>query len=155
MIISTDNVKLKQYFDQADRKDRGYLDEDGYDDEDDEEDSDEEDERPKLASKRKAAAPQRDRGRPKKAKAEKLQPLTYQLRSRCRETEGQIYYRPDDGTIKFKDKNLASFVGKASLPGCGNLSFTALKVSDDPGSMSRSWYDYTERQYEMERVSRW
>ncbi|KAL5341747.1 hypothetical protein BJX70DRAFT_395480 [Aspergillus crustosus] len=150
MIISTDAAKLEQYADQADRR-GGYLDEEEYDSEEDEEDEDEEGQRPSVGSKMKAATPQRGRGRPKKANTEKPQPLTYQLKSRCRELEGQIYSQPDDGTLKFK-KGLASFVGNASLPACGDLSFTARKVSDKPSGRLKKWSDYSEDQYEMERL---
>lgn len=67
-----------------------------------------------------------------------------------------IYLQTDKGTITFKDKNLASFKGVAGFPCVAKgVSFLARKISDLPRSSGRDWSDYSERQYEIERVNRW
>lgn len=141
MLIGTDITGLEQYGAQADREAEGDSEEDGG--------------RPQIGTKRKALSPNKDRGRPKKAQAGT--PQTYQLRSRHREQgEGVIDPDPAAGIIKFKDKNLAEFVGKADLSDVGSgVSFTARKITDEPCPRRREWADYSEEQYERERVGRW
>ncbi|OJJ03245.1 hypothetical protein ASPVEDRAFT_72968 [Aspergillus versicolor CBS 583.65] len=142
MLIGTDIAALKQYGAQADREAEG--------------DSEEEDGgTPQIGTKRKALSPNKDRGRPKKAQAGT--PQTYQLRSRHREQgEGVIDPDPAAGIIKFKDKHLAEFVGRADLSDVGSgVSFTARKITDEPCPRRREWADYSEEQYERELVGRW
>jgi hypothetical protein len=63
---------------------------------------------------------------------------------------------PAAGIIKFKDKNLAEFVGRADLSDVGSgVSFTARKITDEPCPRRREWADYSEEQYERELVGRW
>ncbi|GFN20842.1 AT hook motif family protein [Aspergillus tubingensis] len=94
----------------------------------------------------------------KKAKAEKTsEPYTYRLKLRCRETgEGQIFFKPEYGTIKFRDEKFAAFTAEAVFPCVGSgITFTARKVSDDPCPSGEKWEDYSEEAYEYARVSRW
>lgn len=154
MLIGTDTAALEQYGARADREDGGYVDdEDDYDSEEEEEE--EEGGKPQTGSKRKAPPPKRGRGRPKKAQTGTRTPQTYQLKARCREHEGPIDSEAGAGTIKFKDKNLAAFVGTADLSSIGSgVSFTARKFTDDPRPHQSEWADYSAEQYERERVSR-
>ncbi|KAL4969040.1 uncharacterized protein BDV14DRAFT_166165 [Aspergillus stella-maris] len=160
MLISADEALLEGYCDRADYDERHAFSEEEDDDLDDEEDSEDEGEyqRPQPGSKRKApATPQRGRGRPKKATKTKSNPLKYFLKSRSCETgEGQIFPDPEDGTLKFKDGNLAAFTGEASLPCVGGaVSFTARKVSGDSSGWAEEWADYSDEVAENARVSRW
>lgn len=94
----------------------------------------------------------------KKAKAEKTsEPYTYRLKLKCRETgEGQIFFEPNYGTIKFEDGKFAAFTAEAGFPCLGSgMAFTAWKVSDDPCPSGEKWEDYSEAAYEYARVSRW
>ncbi|KAL4784615.1 hypothetical protein BJX76DRAFT_367481 [Aspergillus varians] len=144
IILGTGHAVLRQYCSRADRKGGGYSFGGCYDEEEDGR-NEEEDERPKVGSKRKAPAPQRVSGRPKNVKAGDSPSHTYRVKLRCRETEGPIHSQASDGTIKFKDSSLSSFVGEASLPCVGNaVSFTAQKVSDVPSSQQSEWADYSE-----------
>ncbi|OJZ82668.1 hypothetical protein ASPFODRAFT_63855 [Aspergillus luchuensis CBS 106.47] len=108
-------------------------------------------------TKRKTIA--RKQSRPsKKAKAERTsKPYTYRLKLRCRETgEGQIFFEPEYGTIKFSDENFAAFTAEAVFPCVGSrITFTARKVSDNPCPSGEKWEDYSEAAYEYARVSRW
>ncbi|OJI88901.1 hypothetical protein ASPTUDRAFT_60699 [Aspergillus tubingensis CBS 134.48] len=76
---------------------------------------------------------------------------------RCRETgEGQIFFKPEYGTIKFRDEKFAAFTAEAVFPCVGSgITFTARKVSDDPCPSGEKWEDYSEEAYEYARVSRW
>jgi hypothetical protein len=167
MIISAEKNALEQFCSQLDREAGSDRDEDWNEkeDEDEEKDDDEDgneddvenDRKPTTGSKRKAEAP-RGRGRlPKKSKAGAAQPRTYLLRLKCRETgEGEIQYTAENGTIIFKDENLASFIGRANLPCVGQgVPFSARKISDAPACSRNSWADYSERAYEYARVGRW
>ncbi|GLB11813.1 hypothetical protein AtubIFM57258_008683 [Aspergillus tubingensis] len=94
----------------------------------------------------------------KKAKAEKTsEPYTHRLKLRCRETgEGQIFFKPNYGTIKFKDGKFAAFTAEAGFPCLGSgMTFTARKVSDHPRPSGEEWEDYSEDVYEYARVRRW
>ncbi|XRM46844.1 hypothetical protein ABZX51_009868 [Aspergillus tubingensis] len=94
----------------------------------------------------------------KKAKAEKTsEPYTYLLKLRCRETgEGQIFFEPNYGTIKFKDVKFAAFTAEAGFPCLGSgMTFTARKVSDHPRPSGEEWEDYSDDAYEYTRVRRW
>jgi hypothetical protein len=167
MIISAENNALEQYCSLLDREVESDLDEDWNEkeDEDEEEDEDEDendddvenDRKPSTGSKRKAEAPP-GRGRlPKKSNAGAAQPRTYLLRLKCRETgEGEIQYTAEKGTIKFKDENLAGFIGTANLPCVGQgVRFTARKISDTPACPGNSWADYSKRAHDYARVRRW
>ncbi len=152
MIISTDKNALEQYCSQLDRE----ADSNSDAEEDDEEDEDED--KRTTFSKRKAKAT-RGRGHPsKKSKAGRAaQPRTYQLKLKCRETgEGETQSTAMNGTIKFKDGKLASFMGKADLPCVGQgVPFTARKISDAPSHSENSWAYYSETVYDYARVGRW
>jgi hypothetical protein len=153
MIISAERNALEQYCSQLDCEAESDWDEN----EDEDEGEVEDNRKPTTSSKRKAEAPQ-GRGRPpKKSKAGAAQPRTYLLKLKCRETgEGVIQSTEEKGTIKFKDENLASFIGKANLPCVGQgIPFTARKISDTPARPRNSWADYSERAYEYARVRRW
>ncbi|KAI9371398.1 hypothetical protein BJX61DRAFT_548286 [Aspergillus egyptiacus] len=155
MVIGTERKMLEGYCARVDDEGEDYSDE--YDSDEDEEEDEEEDQRPKAGSKRKAPSPPRGRGRPKKAKAAKSRSLTYHMLLRCRETgEGQIFSDPDEGTIKFKDASLSSFVGEVDLPFVGSgVSFTARKVSDVPCSQQTEWAEFSEERSEYAGVNRW
>ena len=151
MVISAEKSALKQYCSQLDRDamsdwDEEDEDQDGEEDEDEDEDDDDvrNDRKPTPGSKRKAEAP-RGQGRlPKKSKTGATQPYTYLLRFKCRETgEGELQ-PTQEGTITFKDENLASFIGKADLPCVGDDEpFTGRKISNEPARPRNSWDDYT------------
>ncbi|GKZ29878.1 hypothetical protein AbraIFM66950_006839 [Aspergillus brasiliensis] len=113
-------------------------------------------ERPAIGTKRKPIAPKR--GRPsKKAKAGKTQSYTYQFKFRCRECgEGEIFSRPEHGTMKCNDGNFATLTAKAGFPCVGpSVTFTARKVSHDPELSDEEWDDYSEGAYEHARTRRW
>lgn len=153
MIIGAEKNALEQYCSRLDCEAESDWDED----EDEDESEVENNRKPTAGSKRKAEAPQ-GRGRPpKKSKAGAAQPRTYLLKLKCRETgEGVIQSTEEKGTIKFKDENLASFIGKANLSCVGQgVPFTARKISDTPARPRNSWADYSERAYEYARVRRW
>ncbi|KAJ5630174.1 hypothetical protein N7528_003831 [Penicillium herquei] len=154
MIIGADKATVARY---CSRVDDNHYDDESDDDDEDEDDSDSTDlkgsGKSKTGSKRKAPAPKRTKG-PKKPKTTMV--LTYQLSLRCEETgEGEIFSRPGDGTIKFKDGKFASFTGDAAIPYVCSGVFTARKVSNSPDSHNKEWADYSERQYERARISRW
>ena len=151
MVISAEKSALKQYCSQLDRDamsdwDEEDEDEDGEEDEDEDEDDDDvrNDRKPTPGSKRKAEAPRSQGPLPKKSKAGATQPHTYLLRFKCRETgEGELQ-PTQEGTITFKDENLASFIGKADLPCVGDDEpFTGRKISNEPARPRNSWDDYT------------
>ncbi|RHZ47825.1 hypothetical protein CDV55_101056 [Aspergillus turcosus] len=154
MIICSEKVALDEYCAQANRDDS--MDEEGSEEETDDEDSVPAKENTKLGAKRKPPA-SKPMTRPKKSKAGQGQPRKYLLKLKCRETgEGMIHFQASNGTINFKDKNLASFEGVADFPGVGQgVSFFARKISDLPCPSGNDWTDYSERQYEIERVNRW
>ncbi|EPE29789.1 AT hook motif family protein [Glarea lozoyensis ATCC 20868] len=161
MIIGAEKKALEQYCSQLDLEDESDLEEeeDEEEDKDDDEDEDESENEKKRArsSKRKSEAP-RGRGRPpKKSKSEPAQSRTYLLRLKCRETgEGEIQSEAEQGTITFKDGNLASFTGKATLPCVGEaIPFSGRKISDTPAAPESSWADFSENAYEDARVGRW
>ncbi|KAH8590158.1 hypothetical protein B0O99DRAFT_521816 [Bisporella sp. PMI_857] len=167
MIISAEKNALEQYCSQLDHEAESDEDEDEECDWSEEEDDDrEEDEvedkiekgrKPTTGSKRRAKAPRGRGPPPKKSKTRAAQPHIYLLKLKCRETgEGMIQSTEESGTIKFKDKNLASFIGKANLPCVGQgIPFTARKISDAPAPPENSWADYSEKAYEDARVGRW
>jgi hypothetical protein len=167
MIISAEQNVLEQYCSQLDREAESDGDEDeggGWSEEEDEdrektevEDKVENDRKPTTGSKRRGEVLQGHGPPPKKSKARAAQPRTYLLKLKCRETsEGEIKSTAERGTIKFKDENLASFIGEADLPCVGKgVPFTARKTSDTPASPGNLWADYSERAYEYARVRRW
>ncbi|KAF7131075.1 hypothetical protein CNMCM5793_004062 [Aspergillus hiratsukae] len=146
MIICSEKSALVEYCAQAD----------GSEEETDDEDSVPAKENVKLGAKRNPPA-SKPMTRPKKYKAGQDQPRKYLLKLKCRETgEGMIHFQASNGTINFKDKTLASFEGVADFPGVGQgVSFFARKISDLPRLSGNDWTDYSERQYETERVNRW
>ena len=83
--------------------------------------------------------------------------LTYSLRLRCRETDGQIHSTPVDGTLKFAKDDVKSFKRKVEgLPALGeDVSFTAKKVGDTSSGRRSAWTEYSMEAYERERVDRW
>lgn len=153
MLLGENRLKLRDYAEaQSDNEDEDEDDRDDYDSEDD----------TKLTigntGKRKGA-PQVQRGRPSKkshASARKT-PLNFCLLLRGRETgEGMICYRPESGSMQADSPRLVSFTGKIDIPLIGgNVAFKALKVSDSPGSWESSWAEFSESNYERERVDRW
>jgi hypothetical protein len=169
MVISAERNALEQYCSQLDREaesdgDEGEGEGDDWSEEEDEdsekievEDKVEKDRKPTTGSKRRAEALQGHGPPSKKPKPRAAQPRTYLLKLKCRETgEGMIQSTEERGTIKFKDENLASFIGKANLPYVGKgVSFTARKISDAPACPGNSWSDYSEKAYEYARVRRW
>ncbi|KAG0648135.1 hypothetical protein D0Z07_5989 [Hyphodiscus hymeniophilus] len=172
MIISAEENTLERYCSQLDREGREA--ESDWDENWSGRESEEEDEekfanddenggevgdnkKPITGSKRKAEAP-RGRGRPpKKSKPGPAQPDTYLLRLKCRETgEGQIYDTAEEGTIRFEDESLVSFIGKADLPCVGQgVPFTARKKSDAPTCPGNTWAEYSDSVYGYARVGRW
>lgn len=170
MVISTEESAILNYCVERNREaDREHYwdeeeeeDDDNDDDEDDDEQDDDDDEvgyneKPTKGTKRGAVTP-KGRGQPsKKVKTASAQCLTYMLRSRCRETgEGTIYSQDQPGSITFKGGNLASFTAVAALPCVGqHVKFTGRKISGVAAHSGTSWNDYSEHQYERERVGRW
>ncbi|GIK05558.1 hypothetical protein Aspvir_009671 [Aspergillus viridinutans] len=160
MIICSEKSALDEYCAQASRDDESdwndSMDEEGSEEETDDEDSVPAKENVKLGAKRNPPA-SKPMTRPKKYKAEQGQPRKYLLKLKCREMgEGMIHFEESNGTINFKDKNFASFEGVADFPDVGEgVSFFARKISDLPCPSGNDWSDYSERQYEIERVNRW
>ncbi|KAH8434173.1 uncharacterized protein LDX57_011811 [Aspergillus melleus] len=150
MIIGVDKVALERHCAQEDESSE-YGDE--WDEESSEEDV-EQDAKSKAGSKRKTTAPNRGHG---SKKSKNTPARKYFLKMRGRETgEGEIMDISDKGTISFKDGKFTSFVGEADMSVVGRgVTFTARKVSDTPNSDGREWADYSDRQYERERVGRW
>jgi hypothetical protein len=167
MIISAEKNALEQYCSQLDyeAESEGEKDEEGDWSEEEDEDREkieveykvENDRKPTIGCKRRAEALQGHGPPPKKSKARAAQPRIFQLKLKCRETgEGVIQPTEQRGTIRFKDENLGSFIGKADLPCVGQgVPFSARKISDTPACPSNSWADYSETAYEYERVKRW
>lgn len=155
MIICSEKFALGEYCaDESDWND--YMDEEGSEEETDDEDSVPVKENVKLGAKRNPPA-SKPMTRPKKYKAGQDQPRKYLLKLKCREMgEGMIHFEASNGTINFEDKNFASFEGVADFPDVGQgVFFFARKVSDLPCPSRNDWTDYSERQYEIERVKRW
>ncbi|PLB54467.1 hypothetical protein P170DRAFT_397971 [Aspergillus steynii IBT 23096] len=150
MILCADKAILERYCSQGDEPSE---DEYEWDEESLEEDVFE-DEKPKVGSKRKAPAPQRGGG---SKKSKNTPARTFLVKMRGRETgEGEIMDVSKNGTITFKDGQFASFMGKADMALVGTgVVFTARKVSDTSSSQGAEWADYSGRQHERERVSRW
>ncbi|KAI9042127.1 uncharacterized protein KD926_006046 [Aspergillus affinis] len=150
MIIGVDKAGLERYCAQEDESSEY---EDGWDEESSEDDVGQ-GERSKAGSKRKTTAPKRGAG---SKKSKNTPARKYFLKMRGRETgEGEIMDISDKGTVTFKDGKFTSFVGEADMSIVGQgVTFTARKVSDTPGSDGREWADYSDRQYERERVGRW
>ncbi|EAW19308.1 uncharacterized protein NFIA_092690 [Aspergillus fischeri NRRL 181] len=160
MIICSEKFALDEYCAQADRDDESdwndSMDEEGSEEETDDEDSVPTKRTVKLGAKRNPPA-SKPMTRPKKYKAGQDQARKFLLKLKCREMgEGVIHFQASKGTINFKDKNFASFEGVADFPGVGQgVSFFARKISDLPCPSGNDWADYSERQYEIERVRRW
>jgi hypothetical protein len=167
MIISVERNILEQYCSQLDVEDESRWDEywnEKVDEDEDEEKDEDKDENENnvesdrnLGSKRKAEAPCGSGRLAKVSKCGAAQPRTYLLRLKCRETgEGEIQHKPEKGSIKFKDQNLAGFIAKANLPCVGHaVPFTGRKISDTPSSSRNSWADYSARAHGYARVGRW
>ncbi|KAF7716210.1 Uncharacterized protein PECH_005123 [Penicillium ucsense] len=150
-----DEETLDEYCREADREDD--FDESYSLEDDTTETSESEVETFKQGSKRKASGSGNQVSKkPKQRNARKTPSRKYWLRLKCRELEGQLHFDPEDGSIEFEDDNLASFEGGANFPCMGqDVGFYARKISDEPSQSSTEWRDYSERQYEYERVRRW
>ena len=152
MIISAEEDALERYCSQLDREA-----EPEWDEEDDDEYETESARKPTTGSKRKAEAPQ-GQGRPtKKSNSGAVQPHTYLLKLKCRETgEGEIQYTAQKGSLRFRDKTLTSFIGKADLPCVGQgVPFSGRKISDVPTQSGNEWADYSESAHGYANVRRW
>ncbi|KAJ5107314.1 hypothetical protein N7456_003989 [Penicillium angulare] len=148
MLLSSDKSILKDYLAEAER--------------------DEDRIRPSDRSSEKAykrRLPASSTNRPQKQRrVEPNYPLKYlvKLKSRERGTR-MIDYEERNGSITFGDKSFASFRGVADFgPGAdyicdvGNqTSFSAKKISDKSRASGQIWNDFSEQQYEYERVARW
>ena len=158
MIISTKTDALEQYCAQLDREaeSEGEM-LDWSEDEDEDREKIKVDNNKKLTAGFKRKAKALKGPPPKKSKAQAAQSRTFLLKLKCRETgEGEIQYMPEEGTIKFKDDNFASFTGEANLSFVGRkVPFTARKVSNTPAGYGNSWAEYSESAHEYARVSRW
>lgn len=160
MIVCSEMAALDEYCHQASSDDNFYwnnsIDEEEFEKEADDEDIVPSKKNVKLGAKRNAPA-SKSMKKPKKYKKGQGQPREYLLKLKCREMgECMIFFQAYNGTITFKDKNLASFKGVADFPRVGRgVSFFARKISDFPRSSRRDWKDYSGRQYEIERVNRW
>ncbi|CAH0027133.1 unnamed protein product [Clonostachys rhizophaga] len=100
--------------------------------------------------KRKSQASAPPHKRRKKSRMVGVQPFQYFIKFRCRETgEGELYPEPEDGTLRFKDKRMAAFLGKVDMP-CvgGQIPFAARKISNLPRPNGKSWSDYSDSEYE-------
>ncbi|KAJ5485151.1 hypothetical protein N7539_005139 [Penicillium diatomitis] len=155
MMICDDEETLDEYCREADRED-DFDDSDSLED-DTTESSESEVETFQQGSKRKASGSGNQVSKkPKQRKARKTPSRKYWLRLKCRELEGQLHFDPEEGSIEFEDDNLVSFEGAADFPCMGqDVGFYARKISDEPSQSSAEWRDYSERQYEYERVRRW
>lgn len=125
-------------------------------DDSDDSDEDDEDEEPALSKKRAAPAPKHKPGRPKKAKTN-AQTRHIPLRIRGRETgEGEMFYDSERGHLEFTDNTYTRFTGVVGLPHVGpKVEFEGLKVDSEPQQQADAWEEFSERQYEYERVARW
>jgi hypothetical protein len=145
MMICADEETLEEYCsEEADSSDSQ-----------DEDEGDTDSETSKRGSKRKASG-SKVSTKTKKRKGGKPPSREYFLKLKCRELEGQVHYEARDGSIDFDDTRLVSFEGEADFPSVGTgVSFSARKISDKPSPSGSEWADYSERQYEYERVNRW
>ncbi|KAI0155259.1 hypothetical protein GGR57DRAFT_464669 [Xylariaceae sp. FL1272] len=152
MILSTDIKSLEEYM--AELEQHEESEEDDYD-EDDEDDEDED--AGEGSNKRKAAtSSSQPRGRGRPAKKAKTTSLKFHLRARGRETgEGEIFFDPEEGSIKFENEKMAKFSGVITLPCVGEaVPFTGRKTTDQVHGGS-SWAEFSYAEYEDARVSRW
>lgn len=151
MILSSDGPLLADYVNKMEGNEDA-IDEDDEDDEDDEEDEDE----PAVTGRKRKVTKTTARGRPaKKAKAPSPG-LKFHIFWRGRETGEDEIQAPEQGTIKFSDKNYTKFTGEIDLPFVGdNVEFTGEKVSDKSNARGSSWNEYCEAEYEQARMSRW
>ena len=76
---------------------------------------------------------------------------------RGRETgEGQIQNGKDlVGYMDFQDDAGSSFKGRILIPFSGNAEFEGYNVGGMIGPIRDTWEDYSDKQYEYERVARW
>ncbi|KAK7222553.1 hypothetical protein V2G26_010556 [Clonostachys chloroleuca] len=170
MLICTDKGKLDEYvsrLDAEDESDEGDTEEPESDEEEHDQDEDEseiddtsgEENRGPVTRDRKrkfhASAPRHEPR--KKSKMASAQAFQYFIKFRCSETgEGQIFPGPHEGSLRFKDKRMAAFLGKVDMPCVGSqIPFSARKVSNLAGPTTKTWSDYSDRSCERARVNRW
>jgi hypothetical protein len=129
-----------------------------FDSEDREEDLEDE----AVGAKRKANAPAKTRK--KAAKAESANTTrTLHLQWRGRETgEGVIQLDEDTdpshiGQLKWTDGSLTKFIGAVKIPFVSRdlVRFVGYKVDANPREAPEDWNNFSESQYERERVGRW
>jgi hypothetical protein len=86
----------------------------------------------------------------KKSRTVGAQPFQYFIKFRCRETgEGELYPEPKEGTLRFKDKRMAAFLGKVDMPRVGGkIPFVARKISNVSRPNRKAWPDYSDCEYE-------
>lgn len=154
MIICADEEVLERYCAELEREEEDDSEEEGLIDDNSDESGVEGNGSSKLRVKRKLSVSQSGRS----SKISKQSPSRlYFLKLRgCETGEGEIFYEPDDGSIKFKDGNFDSFEGEANMTFIGDsIAFTGRKVSNKPGSGGGVWDEYSWRHHENARISRW
>ena len=127
-------------------------------DEDDDEDTDSEDAFNRDTKKRKTnVAPAPQAGRPRKRQKRSGSTRRVHFVWRGRETgEGEIENGKDQvGYMDFKDDSGSCFEGRIMIPFCGDVQFEGFKVGSLGGPIRDTWSDYSDAQYEYERVARW
>ncbi|KAL8369787.1 hypothetical protein RB595_000225 [Gaeumannomyces hyphopodioides] len=155
MLISTDKGAISRYSRQIDQENSHHRDRYGMEDEDEDEDGDEDEDDEAPAT---GAAKSGKKGAKAMAAAQAEAPpsLRYHVCLRGRETgEGQI--QSDSwGEIKFSNATLKKFAGQITISFAGACKLTGTKTSTgDPAISPAKWAEYSEEQYEYERVNRW
>lgn len=152
MFISTDKEAISRYSRQIDKENSYSRNKYGVGD-DSEDDSEDEDTAPATGT---AKSGKKGAKATAAAKTEAPPPLKYHLCWRGRETsEGEI--QSDSwGEIKFTNSMFKKFTGLVSMNFAGSCKLTGSKTStDDPLASPTRWAEYSEEQYEYERVRRW
>lgn len=93
----------------------------------------------------------------KRMKLDQGPPLRYFLQLKHRQKLPEpcgIDHTPRHGTIEFHDRTFVGFGGNAFMCPVGTFSFVARKVSDVPSPSGKNWLNYSEREYEKERLLR-
>ena len=156
MFISTDKEAISWYSRQIDKENSYSRNKYGMGDDDSEDEDESESEGESEAPAGTARSGKKGAKATTAAKAEAPPPLKYHLCWRGRETgEGQI--QSDSwGEIKFTNSMFEKFTSQINLSFAGGCKLIGTKTSTgDPSVSPTQWAEYSEEQYEHERVSRW